>query len=179
MSRVLQIIGRAIRFCSHKDLPKNERSVNVFLYLATRIGEETIDQYIWSLAKQKNKMISEFETLLKESAMNGYVNNILEILDPSKMYPTAGYLKTVDDKIKDLDENEIQRLREVLDADYQIEGDLRREVQTNIRRLMEIRCYRGIRHSRGLPTRGQRTRSNARTRKGKAKTVAGKKKAKK
>jgi small subunit ribosomal protein S13 len=66
-----------------------------------------------------------------------------------------------------------------LDRDYQVEGDLRREVMGNIRRLMEIGCYRGIRHRRGLPVHGQRTRSNARTRKGKAKTVAGKKKAKK
>jgi small subunit ribosomal protein S13 len=82
-------------------------------------------------------------------------------------------------KIKDLSETEIGKLREVIDADYQVEGDLRREVQSNIRRLIEIGSYRGLRHRRGLPTRGQRTRSNARTRKGKAKTVAGKKKAKK
>ena len=82
-------------------------------------------------------------------------------------------------KMRDLDENEIGRLREVLDKEFQIEGDLRREVQGNIRRLMEIGCYRGIRHRRGLPTRGQNTRHNARTRKGKPKTVAGKKKAKK
>ena len=82
-------------------------------------------------------------------------------------------------KIRDLDENEIGRIREVLDKEFQIEGDLRREVQGNIRRLMEIGCYRGIRHRRGLPTRGQNTRHNARTRKGKPKTVAGKKKAKK
>jgi len=85
MSRVLQIIGRAIRFCSHKDLPKNERSVNVFLYLATRVGEETIDQYIWSLAKQKNKMISEFETLLKESAVD------CELFYNRNVYPTDEY----------------------------------------------------------------------------------------
>ena len=82
-------------------------------------------------------------------------------------------------KIRDLDENEIGRIREVLDKEFQIEGDLRREVQGNIRRLMEIGCYRGLRHRRGLPTRGQNTRHNARTRKGKPKTVAGKKKAKK
>jgi len=82
-------------------------------------------------------------------------------------------------KIRDLDEAEIGRIREVLDRDFQVEGDLRREVQGNIRRLMEIGCYRGIRHRRGLPTRGQNTRHNARTRKGKPKTVAGKKKAKK
>lgn len=82
-------------------------------------------------------------------------------------------------KVRDLTEVEIGRLRELLDREYQIEGDLRREVNGNIRRLMEIGCYRGLRHRRGLPTRGQRTRSNARTRKGKPKTVAGKKKAKK
>ncbi|RYG26673.1 30S ribosomal protein S13 [bacterium] len=82
-------------------------------------------------------------------------------------------------KIRDLDENEIGRIREILDKEFQIEGDLRREVQGNIRRLMEIGCYRGLRHRRGLPTRGQNTRHNARTRKGKPKTVAGKKKAKK
>ncbi|AIE83974.1 30S ribosomal protein S13 [Fimbriimonas ginsengisoli] len=82
-------------------------------------------------------------------------------------------------KIRDLTEAEIGHLREILDREYQIEGDLRREVNGNIRRLMEIGCYRGLRHRRGLPTRGQNTRHNARTRKGKPKTVAGKKKAKK
>jgi small subunit ribosomal protein S13 len=82
-------------------------------------------------------------------------------------------------KVKDLTETEIGRLREILDRDFQVEGDLRREVNGNIRRLMEIGCYRGLRHRRGLPTRGQNTRHNARTRKGKPKTVAGKKKAKK
>lgn len=82
-------------------------------------------------------------------------------------------------KVKDLSDVEIAKIREILDESYQTEGDLRREVFGNIRRLIEIGCYRGLRHRRGLPTRGQRTRSNARTRKGKAKTVAGKKKAKK
>jgi len=82
-------------------------------------------------------------------------------------------------KVKDLSETEIAHLREILDRDFQVEVDLRREVNGNIRRLMEIGCYRGLRHRRGLPTRGQNTRHNARTRKGKPKTVAGKKKAKK
>ena len=82
-------------------------------------------------------------------------------------------------KIKDLTETEIAHLREIIDRDFQVEGDLRREVQGNIRRLIEIGSYRGLRHRRGLPTRGQGTRSNARTRKGPKKTVAGKKKAKK
>jgi small subunit ribosomal protein S13 len=82
-------------------------------------------------------------------------------------------------KVRDLTEADIAKLREILDSEYQVEGDLRREIQGNIRRLMEIRSYRGLRHSRGLPTRGQNTRHNARTRKGKPKTVAGKKKPKK
>jgi len=70
MSRVLQIIGRAIRFCSHNDLPKVERNVEVFLYLATQKGKKTIDQYIWSLAKKKNQLISSFEKSLKEVAVD-------------------------------------------------------------------------------------------------------------
>lgn len=82
-------------------------------------------------------------------------------------------------KVKDLSEAEVGHLREIIDDTLQVEGDLRREVHANIRRLIEIGSYRGLRHRRGLPTRGQRTRSNARTRKGKPKTVAGKKKAKK
>jgi small subunit ribosomal protein S13 len=65
-----------------------------------------------------------------------------------------------------LDENEIRRIREVLDADFKVEGDLRREIQMSIKRLMDLGCYRGLRHRRGLPVRGQRTHTNARTRKG-------------
>ncbi|HCA46079.1 MAG TPA: 30S ribosomal protein S13 [Armatimonadetes bacterium] len=80
-------------------------------------------------------------------------------------------------KMRDLTEDEASRLREIIDRDYTIEGDKRREVAANIQRLIEIGTYRGGRHRRGLPVRGQRTRTNARTRKGKRKTVAGKKKA--
>jgi small subunit ribosomal protein S13 len=80
-------------------------------------------------------------------------------------------------RMRDVTEDEAARLREVIDAGYTIEGDKRREVQSNIQRLIEIGTYRGMRHRRGLPVRGQRTRTNARTRKGKRKTVAGKKKA--
>jgi small subunit ribosomal protein S13 len=80
-------------------------------------------------------------------------------------------------RVKDLTEDEVNRLREVIEADYRVEGDLRREVQMNIKRLIEIGCYRGLRHRRGLPVRGQRTRTNARTRKGPRKTVAGRRKA--
>ncbi|MCW5941384.1 MAG: 30S ribosomal protein S13 [Fimbriimonadaceae bacterium] len=82
-------------------------------------------------------------------------------------------------KVRDLDDHEVSKLREIIDRDYQVEGDLRREVNSNIRRLIEIGSYRGLRHRRGLPTRGQNTRTNSRSRKGVRKTVAGKKKAKK
>jgi small subunit ribosomal protein S13 len=78
-------------------------------------------------------------------------------------------------KAKDLTEDEVSRIAGVLDRNYQVEGQLRRGVQANIARLRDIGCYRGLRHRRGLPVRGQRTRSNARTRKGPRKTVAGKK----
>ncbi len=80
-------------------------------------------------------------------------------------------------RVRDLDEAQIGRLREYIDRNYTVEGDLRREVSMNIKRLMEIGCYRGLRHRRNLPARGQRTRTNARTRRGVKKTVAGKKRA--
>ena len=82
-----------------------------------------------------------------------------------------------DTRVRDLTEEEVARLREVIEREYRVEGDLRREVQLNIKRLIEIGCYRGIRHRRGLPVHGQRTRTNARTRKGPRRTVAGRKKA--
>jgi small subunit ribosomal protein S13 len=78
-----------------------------------------------------------------------------------------------DTRVKDLTESEITSLREVIDRGYQVEGDLRRQVQTDIRRLIDIGCYRGLRHRRNLPVRGQRTRTNARTKRGPKKTVAG------
>ena len=71
-----------------------------------------------------------------------------------------------DKKAEDLDEGEIRRIRDVLESDYEVEGDLRREVNMNIKRLMDLGCYRGLRHRKGLPCRGQRTHTNARTRKG-------------
>jgi small subunit ribosomal protein S13 len=74
-----------------------------------------------------------------------------------------------------LSESEVIKLREIIERDYKVEGDLRREVNQNIKMLMDIGCYRGLRHRRGLPVRGQRTHTNARTRKGPAKTIAGKK----
>ena len=91
-------------------------------------------------------------------------NNILQ---------TAAIDGTPKPKTEDLDEEQINRLREIIDQQHKVEGDLRREVNGNIRRLIEIGSFRGIRHRRGLPLRGQRTRTNARTRKGPRRTVAG------
>ena len=81
-----------------------------------------------------------------------------------------------DTRAKDLTEDEVAKLRDVIENSYTVEGDLRREVALNIKRMVEINCYRGIRHRKGLPVRGQRTKTNARTRKGPAKTIANKKK---
>ena len=81
-----------------------------------------------------------------------------------------------DTRAKDLTEEDVAKLRDVIENSYTVEGDLRREVGLNIKRMVEINCYRGIRHRKGLPVRGQRTKTNARTRKGPAKTIANKKK---
>jgi small subunit ribosomal protein S13 len=91
----------------------------------------------------------------------------VKILDAAKVNPAT--------KTDDLSAEEQVRIRNVLDADYKVEGDLRREVQQNIKRLMDLGCYRGLRHRKGLPVRGQRTHTNARTRKGPRKVVAGRK----
>jgi len=79
-------------------------------------------------------------------------------------------------RVSQLTDQEVLQIREVIDRDYRVEGDLRRETAMNIKRLMDLGCYRGLRHRRGLPVRGQRTHTNARTRKGPAKAIAGKKK---
>ena len=81
-----------------------------------------------------------------------------------------------DTRVRDLTDDEVRRLSDIINADYTVEGDLRREIAMNIKRLQEIACYRGIRHRKGLPVRGQKTKTNARTRKGPKKTVANKKK---
>jgi len=80
-------------------------------------------------------------------------------------------------RVKDLSEDELDRIRRIIDSEYQTEGNLRANIRMNIKRLMDIGCYRGLRHRRGLPANGQRTRTNARTRKGPRKTIANKKKA--
>ena len=78
-------------------------------------------------------------------------------------------------RVSELEDREVLKIREIIDQDFQVEGDLRREVSMNIKRLMDLGCYRGLRHRKGLPVRGQRTHTNARTRKGKAVPIAGKK----
>ena len=92
-----------------------------------------------------------------------------EILAATKISP--------DTRVKDLTENEVSKLRDYIEHNVKVEGDLRREVSLNIKRLVEIGCYRGVRHRRNLPVRGQNTKNNARTRKGPKRTIAGKKKA--
>ncbi len=91
-----------------------------------------------------------------------------EIVEKVKIEPSR--------RVNELSDSEVMQVREVIDRDYLVEGDLRRQVSMNIKRLMDLGCYRGLRHRRGLPVRGQRTHTNARTRKGPAKAIAGKKK---
>lgn len=91
-----------------------------------------------------------------------------EIIEKSGIEPAR--------RVNQLTDTEVMNMREVIDRDYTVEGDLRRETSMNIKRLMDLGCYRGLRHRRGLPVRGQRTHTNARTRKGPAKAIAGKKK---
>jgi small subunit ribosomal protein S13 len=93
----------------------------------------------------------------------------LEILKKSGVNP--------DTRVKDLSEDEVGSIRKIIESEYEVEGDLRRDISMNIKRLMEIGCYRGIRHRKGLPVRGQNTKNNSRTRKGPKKTVGRKKKA--
>ncbi|MFN8559611.1 MAG: 30S ribosomal protein S13 [Dehalococcoidia bacterium] len=93
-------------------------------------------------------------------------NNARKIIGQAQVNPAT--------RVRDLTDDEVNRLREIIDRDYVVEGDLRREVRQNIQRLIEINCYRGIRHRRNLPVHGQRTRTNARTKRGARRTVAGK-----
>ncbi len=98
-------------------------------------------------------------------------------IGPAKAQEICQELGIPDERrVNQLSDDEILRLREKIDRDYRVEGDLRREVAMNIKRLMDLGCYRGLRHRKGLPVRGQRTHTNARTRKGKAVAIAGKKK---
>jgi small subunit ribosomal protein S13 len=96
-------------------------------------------------------------------------SNSLKILDSARVTPTT--------RVRDLTDDEVNRIREIIDRQYVVEGDLRREVRQNIQRLIDIQCYRGLRHRRNLPVHGQRTRTNARTKRGARRTVAGKRRA--
>ena len=98
-------------------------------------------------------------------------------IGPSKADRICHQLGIPDDRrVNQLSDDEVMRIRELIDREFQVEGDLRRELAMNVKRLMDLGCYRGLRHRRGLPVRGQRTHTNARTRKGKAVAIAGKKK---
>jgi small subunit ribosomal protein S13 len=98
-------------------------------------------------------------------------------IGPKKANEIMGKANIADERrVSQLTDQEVLQIREIIDRDYMVEGDLRRDVQMNIKRLMDLGCYRGLRHRRGLPVRGQRTHTNARTRKGPAKPIAGKKK---
>ena len=98
-------------------------------------------------------------------------------IGPAKARQIVGRVGLTDERrVNQLTDQEVIQIREVIDRDYVVEGDLRRETSVNIKRLMDLACYRGLRHRKGLPVRGQRTHTNARTRKGPAKPIAGKKK---
>jgi small subunit ribosomal protein S13 len=98
-------------------------------------------------------------------------------IGPAKAREIVGKVNIEDSRrVNELTDQEVLHIREAIDRDYQVEGDLRRETAVNIKRLMDLACYRGLRHRKGLPVRGQRTHTNARTRKGPAKPIAGKKK---
>ena len=117
--------------------------------------------------------------IIKENYLNDSssqsVNSKLELL--SNVYGGRMVIVDRDLKVKDWTDDQAAKIREIIGAEYKVEGDLRSEVQLNIKRLMDIGCYRGVRHRIGLPVRGQSTKNNARTRKGRKKTVANKKKA--
>ena len=108
-------------------------------------------------------------------SINNVKDNLLFLQKKAKILDKAGVDRDL--KVKDWTDDQAAKIREIIGAEYKVEGDLRSEIQLNIKRLMDIGCYRGVRHRLGLPVRGQSTKNNARTRKGRKKTVANKKKA--
>jgi small subunit ribosomal protein S13 len=126
----------------------------------------------------------EKSTVARIAGVNIPTNKRVEIaltyihgIGPAKAKEITGKLGIAPARrVQDLSDQEVLQIREAIDASYTVEGDLRRQVAMNIKRLMDLACYRGLRHRKGLPVRGQRTHTNARTRKGKAKPIAGKKK---
>ena len=141
------------------DLPKNKRAEVGLTYI---LG-------IGRVLSNRIRLCSENPIWKSPNCIKSFITVSYKILKSTSIDPNT--------RIKDLSEDEIVRIREVILQDYKVEGDLRREVSMNIKRLMDIGCYRGLRHRRGLPVRGQQTRTNARTRKGPKKhAVGGKKK---
>ena len=121
---------------------------------------------------RRNNVILRTEIMRVEIGLT-YIYGIGRV-SANKILETANV--NPDTRVRELTDDEVKRLAEVIDRDYMVEGDLRREIALNIKRLQEIGCYRGIRHRKGLPVRGQKTKTNARTRKGPKRTVANKKK---
>ena len=123
----------------------------------------------------KNAKENRVEKIILPSA---YPKDIDEVMDITEKYENVyGLLGVHPSEVKDWTDEQAAKIREIIGAEYKVEGDLRSEIQLNIKRLMDIGCYRGVRHRIGLPVRGQSTKNNARTRKGRKKTVANKKKA--
>jgi small subunit ribosomal protein S13 len=126
----------------------------------------------------------EKNTVARIAGVNIPTNKRVEIaltyihgIGPTKAKEITGKLGIASERrVQDLSDQEVLQIREAIDRDYTVEGDLRRDTAVNIKRLMDLACYRGLRHRKGLPVRGQRTHTNARTRKGPAKPIAGKKK---
>jgi len=139
---------------------------------------------IRNISKNKVKQGGAFYTWHVLQALTCHAKNALKSLLPTSLVLAAPRLKKIlsatgvdaNTRVRDLTEDEVGKLREYIDKTVKVEGDLRREISLNIKRLMEIGCFRGIRHRRGLPVRGQRSKTNARTRKGPRRTVANKKK---
>src|ERR1700723_2299093 len=151
--------GRRVRVCGN--LPETAKNQLIREGLAT--GEKSVAR-IAGVNIPTNKRV-----LIALQYIHGIgQKNAADIMEKVKI--------PVDRRVNQLSDQEVLQIREVIDRDYMVEGDLRRELGMNIKRLMALGCYRGLRHRRGLPVRGQRTHTNARTRKGKAVAIAGKKK---
>jgi small subunit ribosomal protein S13 len=129
---------------------------------------------VWSTAKMARIAGVNIPTQKRVEVALQYIHGIGKAHAKEILQKTG---LTAERRVNELTDAEILQIRETIDRDYTVEGDLRRETATNIKRLMDLGCYRGLRHRRGLPVRGQRTHTNARTRKGPAKAIAGKKQA--
>ena len=152
------------------NIPTNKR-VLIALHYSHGIGQKNASEIMEKVKIPTDRRVSQLS--------DQEVLQIREVID--RDYLVEGDLRrevgiATDRRVHQLTDQEVLQIRETIDRDYMVEGDLRREVAMNIKRLMDLGCYRGLRHRRGLPVRGQRTHTNARTRKGPAKSIAGKKK---